>query len=234
MDNTRFESKYRLSAQAYYRVVNLLLPSVRLDTYSSLGNLNHYPVRSLYFDTADYATYCEKVEGVYRRHKFRIRTYEKLRDKCNFLKVEKKSRYGNLIHKTSDVVSLDEYDSFMLHGHWGDGEGETLDGFRYEYYGQNLRPTTIVQYDREAYTSCAGDDARFSFDHNIQYMWNSDLFADEKYFISEMSGSIIFEIKVSDSDFDWVTDFVKEAGLVAEPNSKYVNSFDHSATDIWL
>jgi hypothetical protein len=49
-----------------------------------------------------------------------------------------------------------------------------------------------------------------------------------------MSGSIIFEIKVSDSDFDWVTDFVKEAGLVAEPNSKYVNSFDHSATDIWL
>jgi hypothetical protein len=73
----RFEAKYKISRYQYYQVKNALAPFMQLDPFSNAAPKNKYLVRSLYFDTADYQAYYEKINGDCNRVKFRIRAYSK-------------------------------------------------------------------------------------------------------------------------------------------------------------
>lgn len=72
--NFRFEDKYLLSKNLYFRVKNSIREYSNYDTHSLSGNT--YKVRSLYYDSKDLTAYTDKVNGVNSRDKFRIRSYD--------------------------------------------------------------------------------------------------------------------------------------------------------------
>jgi len=172
------------------------------------------------------------MEGVYNRDKYRIRSYEKDSETASNIKVEIKSRIGYLIHKLVDTIDIKNYRTFLKDENWGDARGSALEEFSYNYFKEQLKPTVLVEYQREAYFAIADTDIRFSFDHDVQYAWTKNLFVPDTELKPCLQNSIIFEIKSARNDVDWVSEVVQGLELVSEPNSKYSNAFERTAHDI--
>ena len=68
----RFENKYLLSKNVYYRLINSIKQISYKDSNSSVKKT--YKVRSLYYDNKDFNAYVDKINGNNIRDKFRIRT----------------------------------------------------------------------------------------------------------------------------------------------------------------
>ena len=228
----RFEYKFRLSVASYFRALNAIRPYCRLDPYAAAAPGGRYFVRSLYYDTPDYDAYFEKMTGVYHRDKFRIRTYGEQPSPDLAVKVERKSRIGYLIYKTVDTVALKDFEAFQETSSWDGRDGDTLGALAYQVVRNRARPTLLVDYHREAFTSLDGRDVRFSFDHDVRYARAQSLFQPGAVFRECYQNSIIFEIKASENDVDWLARVTQEIGLASEPNSKYANAFEHVIDDV--
>ena len=113
IDNWRFEYKYRLSQLQYYQVRAALRPFVQPDIFTRRAPLGRYLVRSLYFDSADFRAYQEKVNGDSERTKLRIRTYTRSLLKESDIRVEMKTRKGMFSEKYSTFISPAFYESFL-------------------------------------------------------------------------------------------------------------------------
>lgn len=125
-----------------------------------------YQIRSLYFDNLSDKALREKLDGVSRREKFRIRYYN--RD-TSLIHLEKKSKTHGLGTKESTVLTEKEAQAivdgdyaWMAHAH---------DPLKEELYfkmtTQQLRPKTIVDYTREPYIFSAGN-VRVTMDYDIR------------------------------------------------------------------
>ena len=226
----RFENKYILSQSAYYRVVNSIKPISIHDANSALGKT--YKVRSLYYDNRDFSAYVEKINGINVRDKFRIRTYEIDENKISKIKIEMKSRVDQLVYKISNTISYKDFKLFERNKIFGNAKGLAVDLFLYNFFKFNLTPTTLVEYDREAYFS-KKDDVRFTFDHNIRYAFDKNILAPYNNFKSCYKNAIIFEIKSDKNDIDWLSNIIRNHGLRSEPNSKYVKSVEHTINNMW-
>ena len=110
-----------------------------------------YKIRSLYFDNLQNKALMEKINGVNNREKFRIRYYN---NNTSLIKLEKKSKINSLCQKNSVIITEEEC-KMLLSGEieWLLKSGNPL---LIELYSkmnnQLLRPKTVVDYKREAYT----------------------------------------------------------------------------------
>ena len=64
-----------------------------------------YLIRSLYFDTPEDRALREKIDGVNRREKFRIRYYN---GDTGFLSLEKKSKLNGLCNKQTVQITIEQ------------------------------------------------------------------------------------------------------------------------------
>ena len=71
----RFESKYLIAYDLYYRVRADVRSMCSLDEHCKDHSENRYFVRSLYFDDDFYTAYIQKTTGENKRNKLRIRSY---------------------------------------------------------------------------------------------------------------------------------------------------------------
>lgn len=134
-------------------------------TYKA-ARIGRYKISSLYFDNSSDKALREKVDGVNRREKFRLRYYG---GDASRIMLEKKQKDNGLCIKTSEPVST-EACRRLLRGDadWMDEEDRQLQQELYfKMSGQLLRPRTIVTYDREPYVYGAGN-VRVTFDMNIR------------------------------------------------------------------
>ena len=88
----RFELKYYINSANIAILRNILKKLLKLDD-NSQKNKRAYEVTSLYFDTFDNVNLDEKLAGILKRKKFRIRIY----DKGSIIKFEQKNRTNNII-----------------------------------------------------------------------------------------------------------------------------------------
>lgn len=228
----RFERKYRLGAAAYHRVLCAIRPYCSLDRHSREAEDGRYLVRSLYFDDSDYSGYTDKVEGVRMRVKYRARAYGTTRADARTVKIEEKTRDGEIIRKLSNEVSLEDFETFLKSGHWGNSRGEALDAFAYARFKSDLKPAVLIQYRREAYFGKIAREARFTFDHDIACAWTNDILAPSGRLLPLSSPCVVFEIKTDQSDADFISRLVRETGLASEPNSKYALAFERACADV--
>lgn len=125
-----------------------------------------YRIRSLYFDNAADKALQEKLDGVSRREKFRIRYYN---DDTSVIHLEKKSKMGGLGKKTS--VSLTAAQARAIADgslEWMKDSGEELVRELYvKMRLQGLRPKIIVDYIREPFVFGPGN-VRVTLDYNIR------------------------------------------------------------------
>ena len=125
-----------------------------------------YRVRSLYFDTPEDKALREKIDGVNRREKFRIRYYN---GDASLIRLEKKSRRDGLGTKATAQLSAAEAQN-LVDGRldWMLGSGRPLvQELYHKMRVQGLRPRTIVDYTREPFVYAPGN-VRVTLDYDIR------------------------------------------------------------------
>ena len=169
----RHELKYFITPAEMTVLRGILTPVMQLDPNGN--EHNEYHIRSLYFDTINDDALEEKIAGVGNRKKYRIRIYN-FSDRV--IKLECKSKYGDLISKQSVTIPRELADQLIA----GDPEGlqrmrQPLfhDVYR-EMKTRLLRPAVIVDYVREAYIHNA-EEVRVTFDKQLRTgLFSSDMF----------------------------------------------------------
>ena len=125
-----------------------------------------YEIRSLYFDDLNDRALREKLDGVNRREKFRIRMYN--RDP-SVIHLEKKSKLNGLGTKFSADLTREETQSLLEGGlDWMMGSGRPLvQELCCQMRDRGLRPMTIVDYTREPFVFRPGN-VRVTLDYDIR------------------------------------------------------------------
>ena len=169
----RHELKYFITPAEMTVLRGVLTPVMQLDPNGN--EHNEYHIRSLYFDTINDDALEEKIAGVGNRKKYRIRIYN-FSDRV--IKLECKSKYGDLISKQSVTIPRELADQLIA----GDPEGlqrmrhPLLHDVYREMRTRLLRPAVIVDYVREAYIHLA-QDVRITFDKQLRTgLYASDIF----------------------------------------------------------
>ena len=135
-----------------------------------------YRVRSLYFDTPEDRALREKLDGVGRREKFRLRLYN---GDAGMIRLEKKIRCGSLGSKGSAAVTAEEVRALLAGDTgWMAGSGRALvEELRRKMQTQRLRPKTVVEYRREPFVYAPGN-VRVTLDYDLRTGLGSTDFLD--------------------------------------------------------
>lgn len=132
---------------------------------ANAGPNGSYRISSLYFDTPMDTALRQKMHGVNRREKFRLRYYG---DDLNFIRLEKKYKINGLCGKRSTRLTQEQVE-MLLTGEIGfllSGD-ELMQELYSKMKGQLLTPKTIVTYDREAFLFTPGN-VRITLDRNVR------------------------------------------------------------------
>jgi len=159
----RHEWKIQLNYADYLTIRQRLRAVAAPDPHTPDGT---YQIRSLYFDTPGDRALMEKLNGVNRREKFRIRCYNGCTD---LIHLEKKSKVDGLCSKQSTDLTPQQAQALV------DGETawmlRTSQPLVQELYCkmQNglLRPKTIVDYTRDAFVYGPGN-VRVTLDYDLR------------------------------------------------------------------
>lgn len=199
----RHEWKHEISAEDIYTIRSRLNAVAYTDKNAVNGR---YKIRSLYFDDANDTALREKINGINRREKFRIRYYN---GDTSFIRLEKKSKVNGLCSKVSETITADEVEA-LLNGNidWMKNNNRLL---VYELYikmkSQGLKPRTIVDYTREPFTFPAGN-VRVTIDYNIRTGTDcNDFLNPECITIPAGKAPIILEVKWD----EFIPDIIKTA-----------------------
>lgn len=217
---SRFERKYLLNLDEYYRLRNRLVPFADRDFYTRRAG-NHYLVRSIYYDTRDYRAWYEKEDGDFGRIKLRIRAYTDRWDQCRSVSVEIKTKRANAMVKYSTHVDATEYEHFVRTGRWRSHENETVHEFERLRLVRQLVPVCLVQYRREGYSARDGSPVRITIDHKVESTRASWLFPESPILKLHRPRRTIFEVKTREGEPDWLRGIIREHTLKMTANSKY-------------
>lgn len=187
----RHEWKHEIGAADLIAIRQRMGAVARPDPHAVDGK---YRIRSLYFDNASDQALREKLDGVSRREKFRIRYYN---GDLSLIHLEKKSKLGGLGSKESAPLTAEEAQAIV------DGRtGWMLEGGRplvRELYSKmrvrGLRPRTIVDYTREPFIYPPGN-VRVTLDYDIRTGLGSTDFLDpDCVTVPAGDAPIILEVK---------------------------------------
>ena len=159
----RHEYKHQINLADIYGLRTRLSAVVKHDSHASDDGT--YFIKSLYFDNYMDKALREKIDGVNKREKFRIRYYG---TDTSFIRLEKKSKINGLCNKVTCRITAEECQKII------DGDIEFMKDSEFvlmqELYSkmkyQLLRPKCIVAYTRECFVYPPGN-VRVSIDINI-------------------------------------------------------------------
>ena len=230
----RFEYKYFFPANQLEKLRALIQPFMQLDRHA-LANGGEYTVRSIYFDTPDLECYYQKLAGVKRRNKVRLRGYNNEEDQNQvFFEIKKKvdeplykNRAPLTFEKAIEILNGDHLENYFPKD---EGSAKALNNarrFLYHIHARQMQPVVTVIYEREPYQAILKDrenDLRITFDKNLRgvpYPRLENLF-DEKVSHKVNDHWFIMEIKFNRYLPGWAKAIVIAMGLKKGPASKYV------------
>lgn len=153
-----------------------------------------YLVRSLYFDTPEDRALLEKLNGVSRREKFRIRFYN---GDLTTLHLEKKYKQAGLGTKHSAPLSPREVTALLAGDTaWLQARPEPLlQEFYQKLRAQRLGPKTVVDYTREPFIYAPGN-VRVTLDYDLRTaLGGTDLLDPGLLTIPAGDAPILLEVK---------------------------------------
>ena len=150
--------KYRHEYKHRINLADVMILKQRLGVILShdkhSGEDGTYIVKSLYFDSYTDKALREKVDGVNKREKFRIRYYG---NDTSFIRLEKKSKINGLCSKVSENITAEEC-AKIINGDIGfllESKKELLQELYAKMKYHMLRPRSIVAYTRENRSTCS-------------------------------------------------------------------------------
>ena len=179
-----------------------------------------YRVTSLYFDTPYDSALREKMDGVNRREKFRLRYYG---TDTSFIRLEKKYKVHSLCGKRSARMTQEQAEK-LLSGSYefllDSGEPLFIELYS-KLKGKGLRPKAIVRYDREAFLYAPGN-VRITLDRGIRTGLGSvDFLNPEIFCLRAMEPGTVLEVKYDAFLPELVRMAVQVPGRQAVACSKY-------------
>ncbi|MGN4123592.1 polyphosphate polymerase domain-containing protein [Lysinibacillus sphaericus] len=217
--NGRKEIKHAISYTDYTILKSKLKHVMKLDVNADLNG--KYFIRSTYFDNFMNKVLIEKKEGFLNRDKYRVRIYGKSLDIVN---LERKSKRNNLTFKSKCSVTRNEFEKIRVNDvEWMETDNRVLirDLFHEIKYNQ-LKPMTVVDYEREAYTFPYGN-VRVTFDSKVQSsMRNTDMFNQKLPMVDVLEPNlVILEVKYDEYLPDIIKFMLQAVDTRAEAYSKY-------------
>ena len=162
-DDYRHEVKHEINYSDMLDIRRRLSAIARRDTHAREGK---YHIRSLYFDTPEDTALKEKLLGVAKREKYRIRCYD---GDTSFIRLEKKTKIGGMGTKDMAALTPDQVMKIIkCDTDWLiDEEDELLRQFYVALRNERLQAKTVVDYIREPFIYDPGN-VRVTLDYDIR------------------------------------------------------------------
>lgn len=216
----RHELKFGISYTDYLAMRGRLAKVMARDPHASEDGL--YQIRSVYFDNSDDKVLMEKINGIAKREKFRIRYYN---DDLSYITLEKKMKINDLCLKHDAVISEDEFRkilsgdiSFMK-----DHKEELVKELYAKMNYQRLKPRVLVSYVREPYIYRPGN-VRVTFDSRVRTsLFKSDFLSAGLQDISATDdpGDMLVEVKYDAFLPEIIQDMIQVNDIRQQAFSKY-------------
>ncbi len=218
----RHEYKHCIDRGDYIALKARLKTVLAKDSHS--GPSGGYVVHSLYFDTPDDKALREKLNGISRREKIRLRHYD---DDFSYIRLEKKAKVNGYGRKEAATVSREEAQS-LLQGEYGwlkEREEPLLSELYAKFFYQQLKPKVLVEYVREPFVYHPGN-VRITLDSEIRSgLYGTDFFQTELPTLSSNPRDmIVLEVKYDEFLPDFIRDVLQLNQRQPAAFSKYVNS----------
>ncbi len=214
----RHEFKHSLNYGDYVILRDRLRRIMSRDAHADENG--EYRVRSLYFDTPGDKALREKIEGVDKREKFRIRRYI---GGGEILKLEKKSKSRGMCYKRSVRMTADEINR-LQNGDlaWMVTDNRELVRELYaKMRSEQLKPKTVVDYIREPFVGTAGN-VRITFDRNIRTgLFSTDFMSDSLPTVKAGDEIVLLEVKYDQFLPDYIANVLQLGTRRASACSKY-------------
>lgn len=216
----RHELKYSIDQATALALQSRLSHIMRPDPHA--GENGRYTIRSIYFDNYRDKALREKVDGVQRREKFRIRWYN---DDLSFITLEKKIKHNDLCLKVDAPLTKEDLQRILQSpGAWMLGHPQELVRELYcKMTAQLLRPRVLVSYTRAPYVYAPGN-VRVTFDRDIRTsLFGRDFLSANLPDISatDVPGETILEVKYDAFLPDIIARTLQTGALRQQAFSKY-------------
>lgn len=223
--SARLELKYLVDLDTRLAMQRVL--KSRLVPGEFVGAGGAYPVLSLYYDGEGLPLYLEKIAGIERRVKVRLRTYAWSFEREAPWFLEAKHKDGAAIAKRRLQIEPGTIDP-LRPSSW-DGLGEEGAPFLHARESLRLEPTVGVWYQRDVLVSPGGD-LRVTWDTSLRALFPGESMTRERLYDQTRAALddtwAVLEIKAKQSLPEWLGVLVRSAGLTSESVSKYVRVVD--------
>ena len=218
--NYRHELKYAISYADYVAMRRRLKAVMKPDPHTSKDG--KYRIRSIYFDNCDDKALKEKIDGIAKREKFRIRYYN---DDFSFITLEKKMKINNLCLKYDATITEEECRKILSQdiGWMKEHKEELVRELYAKMTYQRLKPKVLVSYVREPYIYTAGN-VRITFDSKIRTsLFHQEFLTKEVDDISatDTPEDMFLEVKYDAFLPSVIQDMIQVRGIRQQAFSKY-------------
>lgn len=216
----RHELKYLIGYADYLSLRSRLGKIMGRD--ENVGGDGRYLIRSIYFDNYRDKALREKVNGIARREKFRIRYYN---NDLSFIVLEKKMKVNSLCRKLDVRITKEECGRILAgDSAWMMASGrELVKELCLKMKSEQLRPRVLVSYIREPYVYLAGN-VRVTFDFDIRSTLFHPHFLEQSPVdapVAENAGEMVMEVKYDEYLPDIIFDLIQTTGCRQSAFSKY-------------
>jgi hypothetical protein len=203
--------RHEIKHEINYSDMLIIRQRLRAVAYPDPHAVNgRYFIRSLYFDNPADKALMEKVNGMSRREKFRIRYYN---GDPSVIHLEKKSKVDHLGNKQSAPLTKEQAQRIA------DGDTEWMIDSQFplirELYAkmqtEGIVPKTIVDYTREPFIYPAGN-VRVTLDYDIRSGLRCTDFLNPACVTVPVSDAIILEVKWD----AFLPDIIRDAVALAD------------------
>jgi len=224
----RFEFKYPMPADLIERIVPDLMSYMVWDPYVAARNSDHYDVTSLYYENANFDVYNEKVAGVKKRKKLRLRFYgqEYNRSDPIFCEIKRrddstiiKDRFPLAYSQCQDLLKGQNAKQLLNHS---DLPKETIKEFLVTVKQKGLFPRVLVTYKRKPLIGKFDDNFRITLDSEIKASVSNNL--DAQRWVDIYPRTAILELKFYNALPEWFGQLIQQHSLDRQAFSKYANS----------
>jgi hypothetical protein len=232
----RSEYKYPIRMRDLPALRAELEPYLVADRNAVADDDGVYTVRSLYFDTAGFKYYQDKLDGIAKRRKVRIRVYnDRASDSVAFFEVKHKDQQW--VSKSRAPVHIDNAAAFL---DTGDAERfvlplpkhpkavEHATHFHYYLRSAHLRPVALISYERIAFHGAFDPGFRLTFDFHLRSglgLGVGDLYREHglKSFLRDVC---VVEVKFSRGMPSWIATVLHRYDARRDAVSKYCMGID--------
>jgi len=227
----RHEFKYFINYFEYEILRRKLKIVLKNDKFADENG--DYHIRSLYFDDVNNNALYEKQSGILTRKKYRIRIYN-LKD--DVIKLEKKERRGQFIHKTSYSITKGEYQKIINNDieFMRDSNNPLLTEFYFDIIAFKYKPNVIVDYIREAYILDINN-IRITFDKFLQTGLNNVNIFDKNIAVVDVieEPKMILEVKYDHFLPDYLRNLLQISSSQRWAISKFVMCKKFTKLNSW-